>query len=448
MGISRVGSFSMDIPLALLAGLLAIFSLHRATAHLGAGPDTALRLRLFRLFLWFALPGVILNALPYELGLSGSRFARLGFPYAPSLLAVMVASLAAARPFGNAPVFRPRFIGAGVTLLVAGGAFSAIISYEGNYRGLPVASKPFTAEVQSTAHWVIHFEKGKLSPTERAEWGDAADRRLEQFAERLGVDPRDPPLRANVYFSAESKRSMTGGGRRADSPIMLEAEQRLIHELVDPWGKIADPRGEALLLMSERWGEAASPAIANAVARYGIGTFHGHDLQAYARRLICEEHTFPLADVLRIYGNYLSPLVRDVLGGAWIESLVQQHGPGILPRLYRSGLQAGSASPLAAAAGGSWDELEREWQAWFDDSPECDETPTAQGAPEPLWHRGISLSHGVGGNWGYGSSVARLQLERIRGLGADSVAIVPFIGTLGARIVPKFNPGGCCWPPL
>ena len=333
MGISWVGSYRMDILLlSLLAGLLAIFSLHRAAAHLGAGPDTTMRLKLFRLTLWFALPVLILNALPYELGLSSLRFAYLGFPYAPSLLAVVVVSLAALRPLRSAPVFRPGLTGASVTILFAGLAFPALISYEENYRGLPVASKPFTPEVQSTAHWVIHFEKGKLSPEERTEWGAAADRRLEQFAERLGVDP---------------------------------------------WGKIADPRGEALLLMSELWGEAASPAIAKAVARYGIGTFHSHDLEAYARRLVCEERAFPLADVLRIHGNYLSPLVRDVLGGAWIESLVQQQGPAILPRLYRSGLQPGSRSPLAAAAGRSWDELEREWQAWFAASPECDEVLTA-----------------------------------------------------------------------
>ena len=162
IGISRIGSVSMDIPLALLAGLLAVFSVHRATARLGAGQDATVRPRLFHLILWFALPVVILNALPDELGLSGSRFSRLGFPYAPSLLAVMVVALAALLPRRSVLVFRPGLKGAGITILFAGLAFSTIISYEG-YQGIPGASEPFTAEVQSTTHWVIHFEKGSLS---------------------------------------------------------------------------------------------------------------------------------------------------------------------------------------------------------------------------------------------------------------------------------------------
>ena len=432
IGISRIGSVSMDIPLALLAGLLAVFSVHRATARLGAGQDATVRPRLFHLILWFALPVVILNALPDELGLSGSRFSRLGFPYAPSLLAVMVVALAALLPRRSVLVFRPGLKGAGITILFAGLAFSTIISYEG-YQGIPGASEPFTAEVQSTTHWVIHFEKGSLSPRERAEWGDAADRRLEQFATRLDIDLGEPPLRANVYFSADAKRSLTAGRRRADPPITLDAEARLIHELVDPSGKIADPRGEVLLLMAGHWGEAGSQTIANAIARYAIGTFQSHGLQAYARRLVCEERAFPLRDVLRINRNYLSPVVRDVLGGAWIESLVKRQGPGILPLLYRGSLQAGSGSSIAAATGRSWDELQREWHAVLADSLECDEVLTAQSARKPLWHRGISFSHEVGGNWGYGSAVARLQLERIRELGADSIAIVPYVFTRAPR---------------
>jgi len=428
VGISRIGSFSTDIPLALLAGLLALFSLHRAAGCLGAGPDTTVRSRLLHLILWLALPVVILNILPDQLGVNGSRFFRLGFPYTPSLLALVVAALAALRPFRSTLIFRPGFTGAGVTILFAGVAFAGIITYQGNYLGLPGDSEPFTADVQSTTHWTIHFEKGKLSPAQKAKWGQAADRRLEQFAKRLDIDLNKPRLRANVYFSAEAKRSMTGGGRRrADPPITLDAAARLIHELIDPSGKIADPRGEALLLMADYWGEAGSPTIAKAIARHAVGAFEGLDLQAYARRVTCEERVFPLRDVLRINRTYLSPLVRDVLGGAWIESLVQQQGPRVLPVLYRGGLEGGAESSIAAATGRSWDELQREWQALLADSRECNEVlTTAQSALKPRWHRGISFSHEVGGDWGYGSSLARVQLERIRGLGADSIAVVPY----------------------
>ena len=433
IGVSRVGSFSMDVPLAFFAGVGAIVSVHRAVTRLGCGSSASMRIRLFDWFLWFALPVLILNLLPDELGLSGSRFFRLGFPYAPSLLAVMIALLAAPRPLGSVSAFRPGLAGAGVTVVFAGVAFSAITNYEGTSQGLPGGSEPFSAEVQNTTHWVIHFEKNRLSPGERAEWGEAADRRLEEFAERLDITLADPPLRANVYFTAESKRPVTGGPRRVDPPVTLDAEERLIHELVHPSGELADARGEVLLLMAEHWGEAGSRTIANAVARYAIGTFHGHGLQEYAKRVACEERAFGLEEVLRINRNYSSPLVRDVLGGAWVESLVEQQGPRVLPRLYRSGLRDGSPAEIAAATGRSWDELQRGWQALFVDSRECEPLTSAQRARTSRWHRGISFSHEVGGNWGYGSSVARAQLERIRGLGADSITVVPYVFTRAPR---------------
>ena len=433
IGVSRVGSFSMDVPLAFFAGVGAIVSVHRAVTRLGCGSSASMRIRLFDWFLWFALPVLILNLLPDELGLSGSRFFRLGFPYAPSLLAVMIALLAAPRPLGSVSAFRPGLAGAGVTVVFAGVAFSAITNYEGTSQGLPGGSEPFSAEVQNTTHWVIHFEKNRLSPGERAEWGEAADRRLEEFAERLDITLADPPLRANVYFTAESKRPVTGGPRRVDPPVTLDAEERLIHELVHPSGELADARGEVLLLMAEHWGEAGSRTIANAVARYAIGTFYGHGLQEYAKRVACEERAFGLEEVLRINRNYSSLLVRDVLGGAWVESLVEQQGLRVLPLLYGSSTRDGSVAEIAAATGRSWDELQRGWLALFVDSRECEPLTSAQRARTSRWHRGISFSHEVGGNWGYGSSVARAQLERIRGLGADSITVVPYVFTRAPR---------------
>ena len=433
IGVSRVGSFSMDIPLAVLAGLLVMLSLYRAATGLCSGPDSTMRVRLTELLVWFALPVLVLNVLPDELGLGGSRFFRLGLPYAPAILAFVVVALATLRPRKNASAFRPGLAGAGVTVVFAGVAFSAITNYEGTSQGLAGGSEPFSAEAQNTTHWVIHFEKDRLSPGERAEWGEAADRRLERFAERLGIHLGQTRLRANVYFTAESKRPVTGGPRRADPPITLDAEERLIHELVHPSGELTDARGEVLLLMAEHWGETGSRTIANAVARYAIGTFHGHGLQEYARRVACEERAFGLEEVLRINRNYSSPLVRDVLGGAWVESLVEQQGPRVLPRLYRSSLRDGSPAEIAAATGRSWDELQRGWRALFVDSRECEPLTSAQRARASRWHRGISFSHEVGGNWGYGSSVARAQLERIRGLGADSISVVPYVFTRAPR---------------
>jgi len=50
-----------------------------------------------------------------------------------------------------------------------------------------------------------------------------------------------------------------------------------------------------------------------------------------------------------------------------------------------------------------------------------------------FYHRGISFSHEVGGRWGYGSDHAIEQLQRIRQLGANTVAIVPYAFTRAPR---------------
>jgi sugar phosphate isomerase/epimerase len=59
--------------------------------------------------------------------------------------------------------------------------------------------------------------------------------------------------------------------------------------------------------------------------------------------------------------------------------------------------------------------------------------PRRENGVQDFFHRGISFSHEVGGRWGYGSDRALEQLQRIRDLGANAVAIVPYAFTRAPR---------------
>ena len=104
--------------------------------------------------------------------------------------------------------------------------------------------------------------------------------------------------------------------------------------------------------------------------------------------------------------------MRDAVSGAWVENFVGRRGAGALQALYRREL--GQALALCP-----------------DCIPRCSEAAgrtTKKSFPLP-YQKGISFSHEVGGDWGYGSATAARELQKIRGLGATAVALVPYAFT-------------------
>jgi hypothetical protein len=193
-----------------------------------------------------------------------------------------------------------------------------------------------------------------------------------------------------------------------------------------------DERGDALLLMQAAWGEPGTETVAQALARYATGSFYGNALADYAGRIEFEERAYSLTEVMGFEGDYLSPLVRDALGGAWVESLVQRHGPEILPKLYRAQLAPDTKGEFARRLGSTWQELEAEWRRTLREAAEETQLEKKVEARE-FYHRGISFSHEVGGRWGYGSDRGLEQLQRIRDLGANTIALVPYAFTRAPR---------------
>ena len=185
--------------------------------------------------------------------------------------------------------------------------------------------------------------------------------------------------------------------------------------------------------MHRAWGKPDSSAIAYALARYAVGNFHGAALDAYAARITREEGIYTLRDIFQLDTDYLSPLVCDALGGAWVDFLVRRRGQEILPVVYQEPLEEEAEEKFARALGSSWEALERDWRSYLLAIADRRAQAAPPTRPEPFFHRGISFSHEISRPWGYGSDRALKQLGRIRDLGANAIAIVPYAGTRAPR---------------
>jgi hypothetical protein len=411
--------------LATLVLLACWLCLTRLLQLLAGEPTAPIAQRALRLTLWFLLPIVVLSAT-----LSGAAWRlgplqRLAGGFAP-LLAAVLPVLAAIRVRGGwASPFQPTMRGAIFTAVAGAVCLMSMAAYPAVGRHL---AKPEFDSLTSQ-HWELSFEQGALSLAERQAWAEAADHRLKEYSERLGVPLDRARLHSKVLLSTKAKRALTHD-IRDDQPFTLIQEPLTLYQLLAPDGKLADPRGEPLLLMADAWGPPASQSVAEAVARYAAGGFLGRSLGSYARQITCEERPYTLAEVLGMAPHYLSPLVRDAVSGAWIESLVEDRGIEVLQRIYRAIPAEQGPTTIADTLGVSWNELQAAWQSYLTrtDAP-CERPTRPANAMAALVHQGISLSHEVGGDWGYGSDSAQREIEKIRQIGANSVAIIPYAFT-------------------
>jgi len=424
MKIPELGSLQLHAPLAAGVCALAAIRLFQCFRGFAAG-QRGPRARLRLLGVYVLAPVVLLSLVAPRL-----VFRLWWLPWfwqlAPALLAGLIAAAAAwSQPF-RLPPLRPGLRGAAASVILGAVAAGALFAFP---RYASVRETP-AFETWSSRRWTLHAVAGSLSKEEKEALAGAADRRLEAMAQRLGVEP---PAGLNVYLyaSTEDRRGATGG-RWDEGPFWVDRENAALHQLLTPSRKAADPRGEALLLMHTVWGEPASMKAARALARFAAGEFFGHELADYARRIACEERPYSLEEVFASNGEYLSPLVRDALAGAWVQQLAETNTSAVLQRLYRSGLSGQSRALLAQSAGAAgWEEFDRQWQQFLTvrDCP-GDPRPRRNGLK---YHQGVSFSHEVGPDWGYGSDLAQRQLEQIRALGANSVAIVPYVFTRAPR---------------
>jgi len=349
---------------------------------------------------WVAAPLAVWGV---TLSVATIRFrgaAALAMMFGPAALALAIGLPATWRAKSAAAPVRLDWRGAAALLAVSAAALGGLLQYDRLVRWL----RPQRLAALETRHWRLLVE-GDTARGAAAQ----ADRRLETVAARLGIPLDGRKLAASLYGSTAAKTALAG----ADAAFTLEAGGARVHHLLSPEGGLTDPRGDALALLHMAWGRPGAETMARAIARYAVGEFWGRPLGRYAARIHHEEGPNSLAEIFGLHGEYLSPLTRDALAGAWVEKQVGRHGVGILPVLYRQGQPAWSEADLEGA-------------------PEAAEEPPRRRAVSGFF-RGISFSHEVGGEYGYGSDRAAAELRRIRDLGADSVSIVPYVFTRAPR---------------
>ncbi|MFQ5662786.1 MAG: hypothetical protein ACE5HL_03025 [Terriglobia bacterium] len=426
---AHAASLPLRISVGVLVAALALAAAYHSVRHL---LDSAAQTRAGRfaaLARWLLVPVGIVGLL-ITTNLFHWWSLLLGSITVGIVVVVLLTGLpAATRRARPAPPLRPSFGGAVILLGVLGLTLSGLLGYTKIARLAGQAE--FSAD--QSQHWQLYFEKGRPVQAQRAALATAADERLAALAGRLGLELPNPALRAYFHTSTESKHTLVGG----DEPFTLEPRRRIMHHLLAPNGKITDARGDALLLLRAKWGPPGSEAVARALARYAVGDFHGQALADYAARITGEERAYSLGEIFQLDTDYLSPLVRDALSGAWVEFVVKRHGGQVLAVLYRTPLAAGAEEKFARALGSSWKELEGEWRRFLLDHPgRPTPAPAApRSSPASFFRRGISFSHEVGGEWGYGSDRALQELVRIRALGANAIAIVPYAFTQAPREV-------------
>ncbi|MGH9777280.1 MAG: glycoside hydrolase family 113 [Candidatus Acidiferrales bacterium] len=401
---------------------LALFALWAALRSLFDRAADTRRQRLALLAGWLLVPVVIVLALLIAHIANWQALWRwtlartaLAWLVIPLLLSGLPAALWRSR---SLPRLDLRFRQAFALVVLAVTAFGALAARTELSRYL--ARRELTT--RTSQYWRLQFDAAALLQGDAL--SSAADARAAALAHRLGIALPSSPLHACVFGSTDSKTAIAGN----DEPFTLDRRRGEVHHLLAPGSEPTDPRGDALLVMRAAWGEPGSDALALALTRHAVGNFHDQPLDAYAGRITREETAHSLREVFGLGTGYLSPLVRDALAGEWVEQQVARRGQSMLPLLYRTPLVSGKEDEFAKVLGTTWDQLERDWQQRLIAlaAQHIIDPPPPR---EPFFHRGISFSHEVGGGWGYGSDRAAAQLQRIKALGATSVAIVPYAFT-------------------
>ncbi len=274
----------------------------------------------------------------------------------------------------------------------------------------PQAGKSVNWTERSSSGWRVLFEADRFPQDLQDRWIAAADRRLSAHRERLGLPRPDRPIPVRVAVSERAPASL--GSNRFRRPDDLEGNVAGNIVISTPDGLPEDPRAEPLLAMRHAWGSPVSEAMALAVARYGVGSYGRKSLSEAAEQIACEEARYSPEAIFGSEAPFRSPMVRDAVGGAWVEEAVNRRGRSVLAKLYSQSL----SESLAMCA---------------DCVPPCS-APLSHGTPAsplPTYLRGISFSHEGRGSDGYGSEAARAELGRMRNLGANAVAFVPYAFT-------------------
>ena len=248
-----------------------------------------------------------------------------------------------------------------------------------------------------------------LSPARQA----ALVRTLAALQAWLPPAPGSPPLPVYVHPTAEQMGLAT---QRMENGF-VDTLTGQVH-LLEQAGLTTYP-SEALAwaYLRQQWGPAALPILEEGLA---IAFTPGWQRQGYAYwagRLYAAQASVPLA-TLCATASPEQGLPRQALAGALAGFLLDRWSPAVLAAHYRTGL----ADSLAR--------LEPAWQQWLAHLAQTHPPTPRRYLPEGYWATGMTLAHeGYQVVDGYGGQAVAHELTRLRALGTNSIALVPYTGT-------------------
>ncbi len=282
----------------------------------------------------------------------------------------------------------------------------------------------------SSAHYKILFAPRSHAAESVRALAEQRERLLATMAGRLETPPEKVRLRVVLYPDLASLRAATGSERA------YRVDGATIRAVLGGYIVQVDPAADAAALLNTAWGRPGSTHVGEWVARWLAGQCCDRDIAQWAAQIESEVGHYTLAQLADSSSDsFLSPLVRQPLGAAWVGTIFDRKGLAAVHQLYTA--KSADLPALATRLGVAPAQLEQDWQQWTAEMVSRAATdPPAQRLPDAgTFFRGISFSHeGWGGrSGGYTSPEAAAQLRRLTALGANAIAVVPYGFARGAQ---------------
>jgi hypothetical protein len=276
-----------------------------------------------------------------------------------------------------------------------------------------------------SAHYAVLYDPRAYSVETVRSFADERERILAGQAARLNVPADHVHLRVVLYPDFAGKKAATGTMRA------FSVMDTTIHAVLGGYVTQLDPAADAAALLHAAWGAPGTPSMDEWVARWLAGTWYGQAIPAAAAQIESEVGHYSLADLLGSdTEGFLSPLVRNPLGAAWVSTVFDADGIATVRNLYGTRFSNLRVASLARALATTPDQLERNWRQWAQTnaSQMADAPSSFRGLGRGFFFRGVSFSHegwtGVGA--GYASAEAEAQLQKLAGMGVNAIAVVPY----------------------
>ena len=313
----------------------------------------------------------------------------------------------------------------------SGGALAAICISAALYAGLHESPslKMWLAETRlersSFTHYEILYDPQSFSSEFIGKFATAREALLANLARRLNASLDHARLRVILYSSLQAKRSATGNSQ----PYLVEGQT--LRAVLGGSVAEVDPAADAAALLDAGWGPLGSARIGEWVSRWLAGEWRGRTLEQWAGQIEREGGHYTLAQLAdHSSDGYLSPLVRNPLGGAWVGTVFDRLGLPAVRKLYGTKLADMNLGSLARLLGAEPSQLEQDWKQWTSAvaSRSSADPPRQRPLDGNFFFRGISFSYEgwVGHTGGYSSPEAASELNHFREMGVNAIAVVPY----------------------